>query len=64
MPDHQTAVPAAALAALSNFVLEGRSLEEALSHICAVAVATLPGAEEASVTLLGEGTGTGMTYGA
>ena len=55
-------ISAAALAALARHVLEGSSLDDALCHVSQVAVDTLPGADEASVTLLRDGVPT--TFGA
>lgn len=51
-----------AVAALSAHLLDGGTLDEVLLHICAASVEHLPGADEASVTLLTATTAT--TYGA
>ena len=55
-------IPLDAVAALSAHLLDDGTLDDVLLHICAATVEHLPGADEASVTLLTANKAT--TYGA
>jgi GAF domain-containing protein len=56
------AIPLEAVAALSAHLLEHGTLDEILRHVCETTVEHIPGADEASVTLLT--TGAATTFGA
>ncbi len=57
----QPTVPASALAALAQIILESGTLDDTLRHVCGVAVEVLA-ADDASVTLMTDGVA--KTYGA